>query len=246
MMNYLQELNAFRDWTLLNHPSTGQIALWYSLMSIDNMTGWQEWFTVANQTLQLMTGMSKAGLDKARGELINKGLIQYKAGSTKQAGRYRLVSIYSKKVDQWENNERTMSRPIGEQSENNEKTINKLNNTKQNEKDNKPPISPFENYTQNADLLQRLRDFLEMRKAIKKPMTDRAKSELLTKLDKLASTDEEKIAILDQSIFNSWQGVFALKQDNRAGSVTRTSTADQNKQLLEEYFHGKAGSGETA
>jgi len=139
-MNYLQELNAFRDWTLLNHPSTGQIALWYSLMSIDNMTGWQEWFTVANQTLQLMTGMSKAGLDKARGELINKGLVQYKSGSTKQAGKYRLVSIYNKKVDQWENNGRTISRPMGEQWENNGKTINKLNiNETKPEKD----IIPF-------------------------------------------------------------------------------------------------------
>ena len=139
-MNYLQELNAFRDWTLLNHPSTGQIALWYSLMSIDNMTGWQEWFTVANQTLQLMTGMSKAGLDKARGELINKGLVQYKSGSTKQAGKYRLVSIYNKKVGQWENNGRTISRPMGEQWENNGKTINKLNiNETKPEKD----IIPF-------------------------------------------------------------------------------------------------------
>ena len=136
VMNYLQELNAFRDWTLLNHPSTGQIALWYSLMSIDNMTGWQEWFTVANQTLQLMTGMSKAGLDKARGELINKGLVQYKSGSTKQAGKYRLVSIYNKKVDQWENNGRTISRPMGEQWENNGKSINKLNiNETKQEKD---------------------------------------------------------------------------------------------------------------
>ena len=137
-MNYLQELNAFRDWTLLNHPSTGQIALWYSLMSIDNMTGWQEWFTVANQTLQLMTGMSKAGLDKARGELINKGLVQYKSGSTKQAGKYRLVSIYNKKVDQWENNGRTISRPMGEQWENNGKTINKLNINETKQKDTIP------------------------------------------------------------------------------------------------------------
>jgi len=139
-LNYLQELNAFRDWTLLNHPSTGQIALWYSLMSIDNMTGWQEWFTVANQTLQLMSGMSKAGLDKARGELINKGLIQYKTGSTKQAGKYRLVSIYNKKVDQWENNEKTNSRPMGEQTENNEKTINRHKKEETKPKNN--PLNP--------------------------------------------------------------------------------------------------------
>jgi len=90
----------------------------------------------------------------------------------------------------------------------------KPNNTKQKQNNNNSPISPFENYTDNPELRQRLKDFLEMRKAIKKPMTDRAKKELLAKLDKLASTDEEKIAILDQSIFNSWQGVFALKRDN--------------------------------
>jgi uncharacterized phage protein (TIGR02220 family) len=85
-----------------------------------------------------MTGMSKAGLDKARGELINKGLVQYKSGSTKQAGKYRLVSIYNKKVDQWENNGRTISRPMGEQWENNGKTINKLNINETKQKDTIP------------------------------------------------------------------------------------------------------------
>jgi hypothetical protein len=83
-------------------------------------------------------------------------------------------------------------------------------------KDKKPPISPFENYTENSELIQRLYEFVEMRKAIKKTMTDRAKKELLSKLDALASTDEAKIAILEQSIFNSWQGVFPLKQEGRA------------------------------
>lgn len=141
-MNYLQELNAFRDWSLLNHPSTGQVALWYSLMSINNMTGWQEWFTVANQTLQLMTGMSKAGLDKARTQLINKGLLLYQSGNTRQAGKYKLVSIYNKKVDQWENNQKANSLPIREQSANNQETINKQDNTKTKQEEiiNNPPL----------------------------------------------------------------------------------------------------------
>ena len=84
-------------------------------------------------------------------------------------------------------------------------------------KDSNPQsVFAFENYTQNADLIQRLNEFIEMRKAIKKPMTDRAQRGLLTKLDDLASTDVEKIKILEQSIFNSWQGVFPLKQEGRA------------------------------
>lgn len=92
-VNYLKELNAFRDWSMINRPSTGQIALWYTLMSINNMTGWKEWFTVPNQTLQLMTGLSRQGLDKARNGLIQSGLIQYKKGRSNQAGSYKMNSL---------------------------------------------------------------------------------------------------------------------------------------------------------
>lgn len=54
-------------------------------------------------------------------------------------------------------------------------------------------------------------DFKEFRKKIKKPMTDRAVELLYIELNKLASDDEIKIAIINQSIVNSWQGVFPLK-----------------------------------
>jgi len=93
-VNYIKELNAFRDWAMINRPSTGQVALWYSLMSINNMTGWNTWFTVPNQTLQLMTGLSRQGLDKARNGLIQHGLIQYKKGRSNQAGSYRMISFF--------------------------------------------------------------------------------------------------------------------------------------------------------
>jgi len=58
-------------------------------------------------------------------------------------------------------------------------------------------------------------NFKDFRKKIKKPMTDRAVELLLINLDKLATDDETKIKILDQSILNSWQGVFALKETNQ-------------------------------
>jgi hypothetical protein len=58
-----------------------------------------------------------------------------------------------------------------------------------------------------------IEDFKEFRKKIKKPMTDRAVELLIDKLNKLASDDETRIAILNQSIVNGWQGVFPLKQD---------------------------------
>lgn len=92
-MNYIRELNAFRDWMLVNHLSTGQIALWHMLLSFNNRAGWQEWFTVPNQTLQLVTGLSRQGLSKARNGLIQAGLIQYKKGRSSQAGSYKMISL---------------------------------------------------------------------------------------------------------------------------------------------------------
>jgi hypothetical protein len=62
-----------------------------------------------------------------------------------------------------------------------------------------------------------IEDFKEFRKKIRKPMTDRAVELIIEKLNKLAADDETKIAILNQSIENSWQGIFPLKQDKPEG-----------------------------
>lgn len=73
----------------------------------------------------------------------------------------------------------------------------------------------FDSCTDNKELRNALNDFAEMRKGMKKIMTDRAMTLLINKLDKLASNDEEKIEILNQSIFNSWQGIFELKENRQ-------------------------------
>lgn len=75
----------------------------------------------------------------------------------------------------------------------------------------------FSAYTSNPEFLLTLNSFEDFRKKIKKPMTDRAKKMLVEKLDKLATTDEEKITILNESIFNGWQGVFELKERKTDG-----------------------------
>ncbi len=57
-------------------------------------------------------------------------------------------------------------------------------------------------------------DFIEFRKGTKPPMTEKAVTLLLNKLEELAPGDETtKIKILEQSILNGWKGVFALKAD---------------------------------
>ena len=68
-MNYLTEIKGFYDLVQIKQLSTGQIALWHGLMHINNKCNWNEWFTVANLTLQLVTGLSRAGINKNRNVL---------------------------------------------------------------------------------------------------------------------------------------------------------------------------------
>ena len=52
-------------------------------------------------------------------------------------------------------------------------------------------------------------EYLDMRKSIRKPATDRAKQLILKDLEKYGISTAK--AMLEQSIKNSWQGVFELK-----------------------------------
>ena len=72
-----------------------------------------------------------------------------------------------------------------------------------------------EDKTCSPELAAALAAFEEHRKKLKKPMTDYAKKLLLKKLQKLAKTEQEQIAILNQSIENGWQGVFPLRGERK-------------------------------
>lgn len=52
--------------------------------------------------------------------------------------------------------------------------------------------------------------YVEMRKKIRRPMTERAKELAVLRLDKLRQAGHDPEAVLDQSVFNSWQGLFPL------------------------------------
>ena len=63
------------------------------------------------------------------------------------------------------------------------------------------------------DFKKAWKDFIEMRTRIRKPMTVRAGELLIMDLNKITNNENIQIAILNQSIKNSWQGVFPLKNN---------------------------------
>ena len=65
---------------------------------------------------------------------------------------------------------------------------------------------------QPIPIQQPLREFVKMRKAIKKPITTHGLELAVKKLHELAKTESEAVAVIEQSVMNSWQGFFALKK----------------------------------
>jgi hypothetical protein len=93
----------------------------------------------------------------------------------------------------------------GKESKRKESKVNKIKDIKDK--------TAFEAYTSNPILLSTLKSFLEFRMKIRKPMTDRAITLLLGKLNKIASSDEGKVAVLEQSILKGWTDIYELKGD---------------------------------
>lgn len=87
-------------------------------------------------------------------------------------------------------------------------------------------------------------EFVKMRKLIKKPMTPHALELTLNKLNKMTSDEKEQIAILEQSIANSWQGIFPLKENNKTAPADDFDYEDLPKSFRKIYeqqgLHWKA------
>lgn len=65
--------------------------------------------------------------------------------------------------------------------------------------------------TDNPELINAIGEFIRMRARIKKPLTDYALTLRLNKLWRLGRTDDERIAIVNQSVGACWQDFFELK-----------------------------------
>lgn len=84
-----------------------------------------------------------------------------------------------------------------------------------------PPLTPPRGRVDVPEaLMENWNGFCEMRKKIKKPLTDRAAKMILNELERLAPGDNHtKGLILDQSVKRCWQDVYPLKGDKSAGGT---------------------------
>lgn len=129
---------------------------------------------------------------------------------------------------------------------NNQQTNNKQITTNKNEKNDNNNIKKEKNKKRKTfeevlaenncseELEITVRDFIDMRKTIKKPMTSKALELLFRNLEKLTNLEEEKIAILNQSIEHGWQTVYPLKTNNMRNRSKGEIKEEEKQEELKE------------
>lgn len=169
------------------------------------------------------TGLSKVTLLKCLDELEEKGHIKRvkaKGGNNK----YYINDNIKNSSTKNSTSEKDSSTKNDTTTSTKNSTLQLLNKNNKKEKTNLDKI--IEAYTKNDLLVEAIKDFIKMRKTIKKPVTDRGLKGILNKLDKYGKDDLEKIEILENSIMNCWQGVFELKNKK-----TPTAIGAENKNI---------------
>lgn len=142
-MNYLKQLQAFRDYQMFETElSSGQIALYYALLQINNKCSWIEWFTAANQTLETLSGLSRSGINKNRNVLKQLGLVDFESNGNRKATSYKICVLYNE--DSTHNSEHNSEHRSTHNSTHNSSTlikqdrnINKTNKDSHNSKHDK-------------------------------------------------------------------------------------------------------------
>lgn len=233
-MNYIAQLNAFDDSNrAIGLPSFSQV-IYYKLVGINNRVQWAETFMVTNQRLMFEAGISnEKTLIRYRNILKQYGFIEFVSGRKGQPTKYHLPILYEERGNTVLNTVKnagekiytvpdtvkdtgytTVKQPVKRTV--NRTAINKHKQETKTEKEKrkeKAGAFSLEVYTQNPELIDALKGFIEMRKQGKSPLTERAFTLALSQLDKLGRSDAEKIAIVNQTVMNGWKGFYALKQE---------------------------------
>ena len=78
----------------------------------------------------------------------------------------------------------------------------------------------IDSFTENEELKDALKAFLDMRKSIKKPIqTEYAFKLALNKLKQLSDSDSIRIEIVNQSVEHNWQTFYALQNNYKSNEV---------------------------
>lgn len=153
--------------------------------------------------------ISKPTVDKAIKSLIEKGLVIKNATSINdvQINRYKVSLQGVKKL-------------YGGSKE----SLHNNNNNKIN----------IKYYSDNKELDTAIKDFIDHRKKMRKPMTDRAIDLFIKKLNGLSTSEGKQILMINTAIERGWMTVYPIKEDR----PMERKNSDKLKELEDRYMRG--------
>ena len=144
---------------------------------------------------------------------------------------YEVYNVPPKEKGHQKDNKRTTK---GQQAD--------INGTQLNNEDNGDNGDKYKAFFPNDEVLdEAFKEYINMRKKIRAPMTDRAITLAMKKLEELSGGDNDKaVKIVNQSVMNSWKGLFPIKEEPQ-----KTGAVDWNKELEEVMKHARGRSAQT-
>lgn len=177
----------------------------------------ESWFTGSRAYIADWCGCSKGTASNCLASLCERGLIQKR---TKTVNGVTL-NDYRAIVTPSQNLSHPLSKIVTPPTKNCEGGVSKIvthidkDNDRDIDRTKKGQEAIVDDFTDNAELKAAIMDFIEMRKAMKSKMTDRALTLLLGKLQTMGRDDSERVALLNQSIVNGWKSIYPLKDHSK-------------------------------
>ena len=206
------------------------------LMEIDSLDQGEKGCYASNEHLAEFCQCSKTKVSTAISKLIECGYLYIQNFDGRKRELKSRVSNFERQ------SLKKCNADIQNLKENNtyRNTNNNTNNTvskKERKSKSKSYDEQITEYTQNEELQNALKAFVQMRAFIKKPLTEYGLKLLLNKLSKIGRTDAEKIAIVNRSVEHNWQGFFEIKEETSyQKSAQPEKKYDQNGYESEEEF----------
>ncbi len=117
------------------------------------------------------------------------------------------------------------------------KEYNNKNIINNKEKKEKTEIH-FTSIYQSEEFKETFNEFIDMRKSIKKPATNKAIEMIIIKLEKV-NNEEQAIKMLERSIINNWQDVYEIQERGNNGSKNyKPNSTGKREVITRDYYAG--------
>lgn len=218
-----------QGWMINRLKLKGNDLIIYAVIYGFSQSGEDQEYTGSLQYLTDCTGASKPTVINILKKLVAEGLITKKekivngvkfcSYSADLTGSKEILPGVVKKLDR--GSKETLPGGGKETLHNNTNTYSKRNTNGKNKQEELLTDLP-------EGLQESVRNFIQMRKEIKAPMTDEALRLMLKKLRSMSKNTDTQVEIINQSIMNGWKGIFPIDRG-------KTSTQDNQTQMLVEW-----------